>query len=165
VDALATRVLSLESQSVATELYKKNVTAELMRIETNMQDPIHAGDIAWMMTSTALVLMMTIPGLALFYGGMVRVTNVLSTLMQCFSIVCLITVEWMCVGYSLTFSEGGPVYGDYKRFWLVGMNLTHGHPMAPHIPEPLFVAYELMFAIITPVSLFHLKAKSGRVRR
>ena len=69
---------------------------------------------------------------------------------QCFSIVCLITVEWMCLGYSLAFSEGNAVYGGSSRFWLVGMEIQKPHIMAPHIPEPLFMVYELMFAIITP---------------
>src|SRR3954463_13771463 len=73
---------------------------------------IDSGDTAWMLTSTALVLMMTIPGLALFYGGMVRKKNVLATVMQSFAITCLVTVLWMIVGYSLAFTEGVPQWGD-----------------------------------------------------
>src|SRR5215510_10914634 len=84
------------------------------------------GDTAWMLTSTALVLMMTIPGLALFYGGMVRKMNVLATTMQSFAICCLVTILWMVIGYSLAFTEGNPVFGNsvfggLSRFLLGGM--------------------------------------------
>src|SRR5213595_2247642 len=75
--------------------------------------PINTGDTAWMLTSTALVLMMTIPGLALFYGGMVRKMNVLATVMQSFAVTCLVTVLWMVLGYSLAFTEGNPFVGGW----------------------------------------------------
>src|SRR6201985_2087992 len=78
-------------------------------------DKISAGDTAWMLTSTALVLMMSIPGLALFYGGMVRKKNVLATLMQTFAIVCLVTLLWWLVGYSLAFTPGGKLLGGFSR--------------------------------------------------
>ena len=156
----STRTAGLEQRLQAVEAKVALAEAEhavmnasitsMQALQPSMGGQIRAGDIAWMLTATALVLMMTIPGLALFYGGMVRVTNVLSTLMQCFSIVCLISVEWLCCGYSLAFSDGGPVFGDGGKMWLVNMKLQSAHPIAPHIPEPLFVAYELMFAIITP---------------
>src|ERR1700690_4161198 len=85
-------------------------------------DKISAGDTAWMLTSTALVLMMSIPGLALFYGGMVRKKNVLATVMQTFLITCLVTVLWMVVGYSLAFTEGStPYLGGFSRVMLDGM--------------------------------------------
>ena len=78
-------------------------------------DKISGGDTAWMLTSTALVLMMTIPGLALFYGGMVRKKNVLATLMQSFAITCLVTVLWVIAGYSMAFMPGGPFVGSLDR--------------------------------------------------
>src|SRR5215831_12581808 len=81
---------------------------------------LNAGDTAWMLTSTALVLMMTVPGLALFYGGMVRKMNVLATVMQSFAVTCLITVLWTVVGYSLAFTEGMPLVGGLSRFMLRG---------------------------------------------
>ena len=84
---------------------------------------INSGDTAWMLTSTALVLMMTIPGLALFYGGMVRKMNVLATVMQSFAVTCLVTVLWMVVGYSLAFTEGTPFIGGLSRLPADGM--TH----------------------------------------
>ena len=96
------RLARVESKLRSAEESNKQVDSKLDDLNSLVKNPIHAGDIAWMMTSTALVLMMTIPGLALFYGGMVRVTNVLSTLMQCFTIVCLITIEWMALGNPLS---------------------------------------------------------------
>src|SRR5689334_1808196 len=80
--------------------------------------PINAGDTAWMLTSTALVLMMTIPGVALFYGGMVRKKNVLATMMQSFAITCLVTVLWMVIAYSLAFVGDGKYLGDMSQFML-----------------------------------------------
>ena len=130
-----------------------------------------SGSIAWMNISSALVLMMTIPGLALFYGGLVRLQNVLSIVMQCFSIACLISVMWIAFGsssplpprepapavrlprscaradsaarhrYSLCFAPGSPVIGDWRMFWLQGVGLNTRHSLAPHIPEPVFVMY------------------------
>src|SRR3977135_554291 len=84
-------------------------------------DKVSSGDTAWMLTSTALVLMMTIPGLALFYGGMVRKKNVLATLMQSFAITCLVTILWWLVGYSLAFTPGGTAYlGSFSRAFMNG---------------------------------------------
>mmetsp|Transcript_39146 Transcript_39146/g.61005 ORF Transcript_39146/g.61005 Transcript_39146/m.61005 type:complete len:644 (-) Transcript_39146:297-2228(-) len=117
---------------------------------TETLNGIDSGRSAWVLTSTVLVLCMTIPGLALFYGGLVRVQNVLSTVMQSFSIACLITVLWIAFGYSLSFSKGGPVLGDASHFWLQDINIHKAHALQPHIPEPLFLTYQLMFAIITP---------------
>jgi Amt family ammonium transporter len=112
--------------------------------------PFSAGDTAWVIMATSLVLLMTIPGLALFYGGLVRVQNVLSTVMQSFSIACLITVEWMVAGYSLSFTRGGIIYGDHSRMWLTGLTMTSSHPLMPTVPEPIFCMFQLTFAIITP---------------
>ncbi len=113
------------------------------------------GDTAWMLTSTALVLMMTIPGLALFYGGLVRKKNVLTLVMQCFAVTCLITIVWMVIGYSLAFttnpSEGMQKYiGGTSQFMLKGMGLDTAHSLAGTIPESVFMTFQMTFAIITP---------------
>ena len=119
---------------------------------------ISSGDTAWMLTSSALVLFMTIPGLALFYGGMVRKKNVLATLMQSFAITCVVTIVWTVVGYSLAFTPGGSFLGGFSRVFLSGMNyikgdkattLTVSH-LAPTIPESVYFVYQMTFAIITP---------------
>ena len=112
---------------------------------------LDSGNTAWLLTSTALVLFMTIPGLALFYGGMVRKKNVLATLMQSFAITCLVTVIWMVAGYSLAFRDGGPFIGGLDRLFLGGMGVgdlsgTDGQ----NIPESLFMMFQMTFAIITP---------------
>jgi len=119
-------------------------------------DKISAGDTAWMLTSTALVLLMTIPGLALFYGGMVRRKNVLATLMQSFAITCVVTLLWWLVGYSLAFTPGSPWLGGNSRILLKGMvflkdanQLTVSH-LALTIPETVYAMFQLTFAIITP---------------
>ena len=119
-------------------------------------DKISAGDTAWMLTSTALVLLMTIPGLALFYAGMVRKKNVLSTALQSFCITCLVTVIWVLIGYSLAFTPGSPFIGGLSRVLLSGMSyikdsgmMTVSH-IAPTIPESVFVMFQMTFAIITP---------------
>jgi Amt family ammonium transporter len=115
--------------------------------------PINSGDTAWMLASTALVLMMTIPGLALFYGGMVRKKNVLATAMQSFAITCLVTVIWMVAGYSLAFTDGGSLQsyiGGLSRFFLGGMGVETVSPLAGTIPESVFMVYQMTFAIITP---------------
>ncbi len=113
---------------------------------------IDSGDTAWMLTSTALVLMMTIPGLGLFYAGMVRKKNVLATLMQSFAITCLVTMTWMIAGYSLAFTNGSPYIGDLSRFLLSGMGAAYdkGSSLAPTIPESVFMMFQMTFAIITP---------------
>ena len=111
---------------------------------------LDTGDTAWMLTSTALVLLMTIPGLALLYGGMVRKKNVLSTLMQCFAITCLVTILWMVIGYSFAFTDGGPYLGDMSRALLNGIGKDTLAALAPTIPESVFAMFQLTFAIITP---------------
>jgi Amt family ammonium transporter len=120
---------------------------------------IDTGDTAWMLTSTALVLMMTIPGLALFYAGMVRKKNVLATMMQSFTIAALTTVVWMVAGYSLAFGEGGPWIGDLSKLFLSGLAENWDKPftlgsgdgaVAFTIPETVFLMFQMTFAIITP---------------
>ncbi len=117
---------------------------------------ISAGDTAWMLMATALVLLMTIPGLALFYAGMVRKKNVLSTALQSFAVCGLVTVLWVVVGYSLAFTPGSHFLGGFERVLLHGMSyvkatgsLSVSH-LAPTIPESVFVMFQLSFAIITP---------------
>ncbi|MEZ5669997.1 MAG: ammonium transporter [Alphaproteobacteria bacterium] len=100
-----------------------------------------------MLTSTALVLLMTVPGLALFYGGMVRKMNVLAITMQCFAITALVTVLWMIVGYSLAFSPGGWLFGGLDKFFLSGMTVD---AVVGTIPESVFMTFQMTFAIITP---------------
>ncbi len=113
---------------------------------------LDSGDTAWMLTSTALVLMMTIPGLGLFYAGMVRKKNVLATLMQSFAITCLVTITWCVAGYSLAFTNGNPYIGDLSRFMLMGMGAAYdkGIALAPTIPESVYMMFQMTFAIITP---------------
>lgn len=111
---------------------------------------LDTGDTAWMLTSTALVLMMTIPGLALFYGGMVRKQNVLAIMMQSFAITCLVTVLWMIVGYSLAFSEGNAIIGGFGNLFLSGLAIDSVNALAKTIPESVFMTFQLTFAIITP---------------
>ena len=111
---------------------------------------INSGDTAWMLTSVALVLMMTIPGLALFYGGMVRKMNVLTTVMQSFAITCLITVLWTVVTYSFAFTTGSPFLGGMSRFLLYGMTLDPVNDLAKTIPESVYMCFQMTFAIITP---------------
>ena len=150
-EAYDVRIMTLETSM--QRLDQVNVTSianDIERIRVEMGNTFDAGDTAWVMVCTSLVLLMTIPGLALFYGGLVRVQNVLSTVMQSFSIACLITVEWMMVGYSLSFTEGNVIFGDSSRFWLRGLNMTSRHPLMPTVPEPIFCMFQLTFAIITP---------------
>jgi len=111
---------------------------------------IDSGDTAWMLASTALVLMMTIPGLALFYGGMVRKMNVLATVMQSFAVTCLVTVLWMLVSYSLAFTDGNPFVGGFGRFLLTGMTIDSINELAKTIPESVYMCFQMTFAIITP---------------
>lgn len=110
---------------------------------------LDSGDTAWMLTSTALVLMMTIPGLALFYGGMVRKMNVLATVMQSFAITAIVTVLWMVIGYSLAFTDGNDYIGGLSRVLFSGIDLAAIHPLAKTVPESVFSMFQLTFAIIT----------------
>ncbi len=113
---------------------------------------LDTGDTAWMLTSTALVLMMTIPGLGLFYAGMVRKKNVLATVMQSFAITCLVTVLWMIVGYSMAFTEGSmnAYIGSFSKLFLAGVGATTTNSLAATIPETVFIMFQMTFAIITP---------------
>ncbi|WP_111977265.1 ammonium transporter [Algibacillus agarilyticus] len=110
-------------------------------------DELNSGDTSWILASTALVLFMTLPGLALFYGGLVRSKNVLSVLMQCFAIACVASIIWLSFGYSLSFSEGNAFIGDFSKAFMSGVTRD---TLAGTIPEPLFFIFQMTFAIITP---------------
>jgi Amt family ammonium transporter len=110
---------------------------------------INAADTAWMIVATALVLMMTIPGLALFYSGMVRKKNVLATMAQSLAAVATISILWVTFGYSLAFVGDGPWLGTLDRWFLAGMTMDGVNPLAKTIPEALFMLYQMTFAIIT----------------
>jgi Amt family ammonium transporter len=110
-------------------------------------DTLDSGDTAWMITATALVLFMTIPGLALFYGGLVRTRNVLSVLMQCFAITALMTILWVVAGYTISFGDGNAFMGGFGKAFLNGVGPD---AMSGTIPEILFAMFQMTFAIITP---------------
>lgn len=141
-----------ESQKLLATVFHNQQQERMLQSSS----PFDTGDTAWLLTSSALVLFMTIPGLALFYGGMARTKNVLAIVMQCFVITALITVEWLAFGYSLAFApvhssdSKYSVYGDASRFWLQGMDLDSYHDLSPTVPESVFCVFQLTFAIITP---------------
>ncbi|HEX9721564.1 MAG TPA: ammonium transporter [Ramlibacter sp.] len=122
------------------------VVSVLLPVSAHAQE-LSAGDTAWMITATALVLFMTLPGLALFYGGLVRTKNVLSVLMQCFVIACVASVIWVIYGYSLAFAPGGPLIGDLSKAFFNGVTESS---LSGTIPETVFAMFQLTFAIITP---------------
>ncbi|HTT39456.1 MAG TPA: ammonium transporter [Burkholderiales bacterium] len=123
---------------------------------------LNMADTAWMLTASVLVLFMTLPGLALFYAGLVGARNVLSVLMQCFSITCIVTLAWVVVGYSLAFGDGGalnPWYGGFGKSFLAGIQTA---TIKGSIPETVFTMFQLTFAIITPALV--IGAYAERVR-
>lgn len=156
-------VTSAVSQAVSESLLAycpSGIFLEIGGHNTNGTKCLDKGDTAWMLVATAFVLMMTVPGLGLFYGGMVREKNVLSVLMQMFSITALISFLWLCFGYSLAFGPASgkdvdwpyhknKIIGDSSRFWFNGMNSNSAHVLAPSVPETVFCTYQLTFAIIT----------------
>ena len=113
------------------------------------ESAFNAADTAWMLVATALVLMMTLPGLALFYAGMVRRKNVLATMVQSAAATALVSILWVIAGYSLAFVGGGSVIGTLDRFMLLGMGMDSANPLASNIPEALFMIYQMTFAVIT----------------
>ncbi len=140
---------------------------------------VDTGDTAWMLASTALVLLMTIPGLALFYAGMVRKKNVLATLMQSFAVTCIVTIVWTVAGYSLAFTNGNAYVGDLSRFMLHGIadHISKGADTgfilgagtdgaAPQtIPETVYMMFQMTFAIITPALICGALRRSHEVLR
>ena len=126
-------------------------------------DELNSGDTAWILTSTALVLFMTLPGLSLFYAGLVRSKNAISVLMQCFAIACIVSVAWVVYGYSLAFTEGNAFIGGTSAFFLSGIGRDTLAP-GTTMPHSLFVIFQMTFAIITPalvVGAFAERMKFG----
>jgi Amt family ammonium transporter len=138
------------SKRLAGGLFAVSLAALAFATDALAQTPapkLDTGDTAWMLTSTALVLLMTIPGVALFYGGMVRKKNVLATVMQSFAITALVTIIWMVIGYSLAFAEGTAYVGGFGKAFLKGMETGS---LQGTIPESVFMVFQMTFAIITP---------------
>ena len=135
---------------VTTSLRGALAVAALLPAIASAQE-IDGASTAWIMTSTALVLFMTIPGLSLFYGGLVRTRNVLSVLMQCFAITCVASLVWLVAGYSLAFSEGNAFIGGTSKLMFSGVSQE---ATAGAIPESLFALFQMTFAIITPALIF-----------
>ena len=123
------------------------VVSLLVMTDTAVADELNTGDTAWMLTATALVLFMTIPGLSLFYAGMVRSKNVLSVFMQCFAITGLVTILWVVVGYSIAFGGEGLFWGGFGKIFLAGVGVE---TLYGTIPETVFMTFQMTFAIITP---------------
>src|SRR6202790_3909900 len=136
--------------SAASSETSKAVNDKLAQLDTRVTAAQSAGDNAWMLVSAALVLMMTGPGLALFYGGLVRRKNTLAIMMQSFLLMALISVMWALVGYSLCFGGNGPVIGGFEHAFLRGVGADPNPDYAGTIPQATFMIYQLMFAIITP---------------
>ena len=164
----ATHTMTTETKPMLTALAKARTAAAFLpalllagpALAQDAATPaVDTGDTAWMLTSTALVLMMTIPGLALFYAGMVRKKNILATLMQSFFLAGLLTIVWMVAGYSFAFGEGGAYFGDMSRLFLSGIAADFDKPFTLGsgdgavgftIPETVFVMFQMTFFIITP---------------
>jgi ammonium transporter, Amt family len=140
--------LSRRAAMVAAPISVAAITAFATPAVAGTSD-ISAADTAWMIVATALVLMMTIPGLALFYSGMVRKKNVLATMAQSLAAVTIISILWVAFGYSLVFVGDGPWLGTLDRWFLAGMTMDSVNPAAKTIPESLFMLYQMTFAIIT----------------
>jgi len=124
--------------------------SQIAALQQAVQNAQMSGDNAWMLTSAALVLLMTGPGLALFYGGLVRRKNILSTMMQSFAMMGLVSILWALVGYSLAFGRGNLFIGGFEHVFLRGVTLTPNTDYSATIPEQTYMIYQLMFAIITP---------------
>jgi Amt family ammonium transporter len=124
--------------------------AQITALQQAVQNAQSAGDNAWMLVSAALVLLMTGPGLALFYGGLVRKKNILGTMMQSFAMMGLVTILWALCGYSLAFGHGNLFVGGFEHLFLRGVSLSPNPDYAATIPEQTYMIYQLMFAIITP---------------
>src|ERR1700686_3265804 len=133
-----------------TDFSKASPSEKLTQLDQRVTAAQSSADNAWMLVSAALVLMMTGPGLALFYGGLVRRKNTLAIMMQSFALMALITVMWALVGYSLCFGGNGPVIGGFEHAFLRGVGAEPNPDYAGTIPQMTFMVYQLMFAIITP---------------
>jgi Amt family ammonium transporter len=143
--ALTTPILKAQTGGTAD-----TSTDRIAKLEQQVAEAKSSGDNAWMLTSSALVLMMTGPGLALFYGGLVRKKNVLGTMMQSFTMMALITVLWALFGYGLCFGSGNSFLGGLDHLFLRGVGAQPDADYAATIPQQTFMIYQLMFAVITP---------------
>ena len=143
-------------------MIKTILTMALLTLASlSFAEDLDTGDTAWILTSTALVLFMTLPGLALFYAGLVRSKNAISVLIQCFAIACIVSVAWVVYGYSLAFKGDGAFIGDLSAMFLSGVERDS---MTGTIPESVFVMFQMTFAIITPalvVGAFAERMKFG----
>lgn len=144
------RFLALLPSCGALLAQSVDLNQKIAGLESAARSAQSAGDNAWMLVSAALVLMMTGPGLALFYGGLVRSKNVLGTMMHSFILMAVVTVLWALFGYSLAFGEGNPVIGGLHYLFLNNVGAAANVDYAPTIPQQTFMIYQLMFAIITP---------------
>jgi Amt family ammonium transporter len=150
LSALKTRVNALKAaRGMIAMAMAALATPAFAEMAAPATPKIDAGDTAWMIVATALVLMMTIPGLALYYCGMVRKKNVLATMAQSVAAVGLVSILWVLLGYSLTFSGDAPALGNLDRILLRGIGMDTIHSLAPTIPEILFMTYQMTFAVIT----------------
>ena len=138
---LAATLLPVES------LMAQDAAAEAAPAAAEEAATLNSGDTAWMIVATVLVLLMTIPGLSLFYGGLVRAKNILSILVQCFAITCLMTILWLIYGYTLAYGEGNAFIGDFSKLFLKGVGVD---TIDGSIPESVFFTFQMTFAIITP---------------
>jgi len=138
---LAATLLPVES------LMAQEAAAEAPPAAAEEAATLNSGDTAWMIVATVLVLLMTIPGLSLFYGGLVRAKNILSILVQCFAITCLMTILWLIYGYTLAYGEGNAFIGDFSKLFLKGVGVD---TIDGSIPESVFFTFQMTFAIITP---------------
>jgi hypothetical protein len=137
----------------------------LAKLEQQIADAKSSADNAWMLTSSALVLLMTGPGLALFYGGLVRKKNVLATMMQSFAMMAIVTVTWAIFGYALAFGEGNSIIGGLHNLFLRGVGAAPDPAYAATIPAQTFMVYQLMFAIITPALITGAFAERHEIQR
>jgi ammonium transporter, Amt family len=135
---------------VAMRAQTPSSQAQIAALQQSVQNAQMDADNAWMLVSSALVLMMTGPGLALFYGGLVRRKNILGTMMQSFAMIGMVTILWATLGYSLAFGHGNAFVGGFEHMFLRGVGLTPNTDYAATIPEQTYMVYQLMFAIITP---------------
>jgi Amt family ammonium transporter len=143
-------VYAQSSNARVSQTNVERTTQQVPALQTDPSSGVNSGDTTWMLISTALVMLMT-PGLALFYGGMVRRKNVLGTIMQSFVALGIITVQWVLVGYSLSFGPDiGHVIGSLKWFGLNGVGLAPNPDYAPTIPHQTYMMFQMMFAVITP---------------
>src|SRR5580692_8167669 len=150
VPLLAHQTPSAPATSSSAVDSSKALNDKLAQLDQRVTAAQSAGDNAWMLVSAALVLLMTGPGLALFYGGLVRRKNILGTMMQSFAMMGLVTILWALLGYSLAFGHGNAFIGGFEHIFLRGVGLTPNADYAATIPQQTYMVYQLMFAIITP---------------